>query len=167
MSSKRSRTARSCAHLENEATGANVEIQPAEQSSSAIRARNKAARTSMSVDQVVNPPIPPCSQLREVVFTIESPPPSPQRPPPLQMQLTNGGGFSLHTNPMLPPALLDACNYCKRRIGPMEDRYMNGGLEAYCSPACREKFNNMMIATGKRSPEAESSMDHLQWNMKK
>ncbi|CAI9288565.1 unnamed protein product [Lactuca saligna] len=164
MPIKRSRTSRSCAHLENEDTGANVQIRQAEQSSSTVRARNKAARTSMSEDEVVNPP----NQLREVAFTVESLPPSPQRqPPPLQTQLTDGGVFSLHINPRLPPALLDVCNFCKRRIGPEEDRYMNGGLEAYCSPACRAKFNNLMIAAGKRSPDAEPSMNRLQWNKKK
>ncbi|KAL4588151.1 hypothetical protein LXL04_001031 [Taraxacum kok-saghyz] len=174
MPIKRTRTARSCAHLENEAHSPNAEIRPAEQSSSATGAQNKAARTSMSVDQVPNPPIPPPSQLREVIFTVESPPPPPQRPPPFQTQLTGGGGYALHTNPRLPPAFLDACNYCKKRIGPGEDRYMNGfipkkcrGLEAYCSSACREKFNNMMIAAGKRSHETEQSMDHHQWHTKK
>ncbi|KAL4560609.1 hypothetical protein LXL04_032762 [Taraxacum kok-saghyz] len=104
---------------------------------------------------------------------VRPPPPPPQRPPPFQTQLTGGGGYSLHTNPRLPPAFLDACNYCKKRIGPGEDWYMNGfnpkkcrGLEAYFSSACREKFNNMMIA-GKRSLETEQSMDHHQWHTKK
>ncbi|KAI3524531.1 hypothetical protein L1887_03189 [Cichorium endivia] len=146
MPIKRSRTARSCAHLEKEDTGPNVEMRPAEQSSSAIEARNKAARTSISVNQVVNSSITPTAQLREVIYTDELQPPPP-----------------LHTNPTLPPVLLDECNYCKKRIGPKEDRYMNGcrGFEVYCSPACREKFNNTMIAAGKRSPEAEPSSDHL------
>ncbi|KAL4588116.1 hypothetical protein LXL04_000996 [Taraxacum kok-saghyz] len=167
MPMKRSRTTKSCAHFESEATGANVEIRPAGQSSSGTGARNKAPRTSMPVDHdVVNPPIPPPSQPRQVIFTVESSPPSPQRPPPYQIQLTGGGGFALHTNPRLPPAFLDACNYCKKKIGPDEDRYMNGGLEAYCSSACRENFNSMMIAAGKQSPESEQSMDHIQWNTK-
>ncbi|KAI3668129.1 hypothetical protein L6452_43206 [Arctium lappa] len=157
MPIKRSRTTRSCVHLEKEVVGVDVGKQSVEQSSSAIGAQNKAARTSFMVDHVVNPPIP---LDREVIFTIGSPPLSPQRALPVQIQL-HGGGFSTHTNPLLPPTFLDVCNYCKERIQPNQDMYMNGGLEAYCSPVCRDNFNNMMRATGNQSPESEPSTNHL------
>ena len=123
MPNKRSRTTRSCVHLEKEVVSADVEKKPVEQSSSAIGARNKAARTSTAVDHVANPP-PPLDQ--EVTFTITSPPPSsPQQTLPAQIHL-HGGCFPVHTNPLLPPTFLDICNYCKKRIQPNENMHMNG-----------------------------------------
>ncbi|GJW40618.1 FCS-Like zinc finger 13 [Tanacetum coccineum] len=39
--------------------------------------------------------------------------------------------------PNVPLPHLDTCLFCKKKI--TEHRYMNGGLEAFCSDECRNK----------------------------